>query len=127
MASTTRRSVLFSLALGAGGAALAACSGGSSGSGSSAASNSATAAPTPAKLDWWSRGTQEWNDMLMEVARTYTQQNPQITLNYGFQPSDGYTDRIITAAASDSLPDVFHLNSQDAISLASKGILQDVS
>lgn len=127
MASATRRSVLFSLAMGAGGAALAACSGGSSGSGSSAASNSATAAPAPAKLDWWSRGTQEWNDMLMEVARAYTQQNPQITLNYGFQPSDGYTDRIITAAASDSLPDVFHLNSQDAISLAAKGILQDVS
>ncbi len=127
------RRLLLSAAAGAAGAAipsavlLAAC--GSGGASRPAASGGAATGPAlgPAKLAWWSRGTQEWNEMLLEVARTYMQQNPQITIEYAFQPSDGYTDRIITAAASETLPDVFHLNSQDTISLASKGLLQDVS
>jgi multiple sugar transport system substrate-binding protein len=80
-----------------------------------------------ARLTWWSRGTQEWNEMMLEVAGAYMAAYPKISIDYAFQPSEGYTDRIITAAASDTLPDVFHLNSQDTISLAAKGVLQDVS
>lgn len=81
----------------------------------------------PAKFSWWSRGTQEWNEMMAEVGKAYMQATPGTTLEYSFHPSDGYTDRIITAAASDTLPDVFHLNSQDTISFAAKGMVQDVS
>lgn len=65
--------------------------------------------------------------MLLEIAKLYVQQNPSITLDYAFQPSDGYTDRIVAAAVSNTLPDVFHLNSQHAISLAAKGILLDLT
>jgi len=82
---------------------------------------------TAVSISWWSRGTQEWNEMMAQVGKAYMSAFPKSTLEYAFQPSDGYTDRIITAAASDTLPDVFHLNSQDVVSLASKGVLQDVS
>jgi multiple sugar transport system substrate-binding protein len=119
----TRRNMAATL--GAGGGAtvlLAAC-----GAPAKEAGGGNTANDSPAKLTWWSRGTQEWNEMMLEVAKAYMVAFPKITIDYAFQPSDGYTDRIITAAASDTLPDTFHLNSQDAISLASKGILQDVS
>ncbi|MBI3971619.1 MAG: extracellular solute-binding protein, partial [Chloroflexi bacterium] len=135
MSQATRRAVtgyLGAALLSGGGALLAAACGptgaNQSASGSSAGSaQSGQAAQAPAKLTWWSRGTQEWNEMMMAVGQEYMRQSPKITLEYAFQPSSGYTDRIITAAASDTLPDVFHLNSQDAISLAAKGILQDVS
>ncbi|MDQ3701240.1 MAG: sugar ABC transporter substrate-binding protein [Chloroflexota bacterium] len=123
---STRRSVFAALAgSGSGAFALAACGAPAKESAPSAGGRAATEAP--AKLAWWSRGTQEWNEMMMAVGNAYMQAYPKISLDYAFQPSAGYTDRIITAAASDTLPDVFHLNSQDTISLASKGIVADVS
>lgn len=122
----TRRKVLGTLAGGGCGAlALAACGAPAKEASPSTAADRGT--ETAAKLAWWSRGTQEWNDMMLEVAKTYQATFPKITIEFGFFPSDAYTDRIITAAASDSLPDVFHLNSQDTVSLASKGILYDLA
>ena len=123
---STRRIVLGTLSGGGFGAlGLAAC--GAPAKEASPATTANAGTDTPAKLAWWSRGTQEWNDMMLEVAKTYQTTYPKITIDFGFFPSSAYTDRVITAAASDTLPDVFHLNSQDTISLASKGILQDVA
>jgi len=105
-------------------AALVACGAQAPGAGQEAAQRPAAA---PARLIWWSRGTQEWNEMLLEIAKLYMQQNPHITLDYIFQPSEGYTDRIVAAALANTLPDVFHLNSQHAISLAARGVLLDLT
>jgi len=84
-------------------------------------------AAQPVRLRWWSRGTPEWNDMLQEVTQAYMRAFPHVTLDYEFQPSEGYTDKILAAAASDTMPDVFHLNSQHVISLAAKGVLLDLT
>jgi len=123
----TRRTTLGGLGGAAGVVTLAACGApAKEGSGAQGA-GSAGVNDTPTKLAWWSRGTQEWNDMMLEVAKTYQATFPKITIDFGFFPSDAYTERVIAAAAGDSLPDIFHLNSQDTISLASKGILQDMA
>jgi multiple sugar transport system substrate-binding protein len=117
----TRRSVTTFLSGLTGAVVLAACGAPTK----ETAPNPATEAP--AKLTWWSRGTQEWIDMVGSVGKAYTDANPKITLEGGFFPSDGYNDRLVTAAASDTLPDVFHIDSQNVISLAAKGIVADVS
>jgi multiple sugar transport system substrate-binding protein len=123
--SCTRRAVTASVAAFASGAALAAC--GAPGKEGAAGAGASTASDAPAKISWWSRGTQEWLDMMAAVGKAYTDANPKITLEGGYFPSDGYNDRLVTAAASDTLPDVFHMDSQNVISLAAKGIVADVS
>jgi multiple sugar transport system substrate-binding protein len=125
MNRSNRRAVMTALGGVAGALALAACGASTKESTSSGASGGASG--VPAKLTWWSRGTQEWTDMMAAVGKAYMEVNPKVTLEGGFFASDGYTDRIITAAASDTLPDVFHLDSQNTISLATKGIVADVS
>jgi multiple sugar transport system substrate-binding protein len=65
--------------------------------------------------------------MMASIAKAFTQANPQITIDGGYFPSDGYNDRLVAAAASDTLPDVFHMDSQNVISQATKGIVADVS
>jgi multiple sugar transport system substrate-binding protein len=81
----------------------------------------------PAKITFWARGTQEFTDMMAAIAGAYTQAYPQITIEGGYFPSDGYNDRLVAAAAADTLPDVAHMDSQNVISLASKGIVADLS
>jgi multiple sugar transport system substrate-binding protein len=119
----TRRTVLTTLASGAGALALAACGAPARDAGS--ANSSASTAPV--KISFWARGTQEFTDMMGAIAKAYTQANPHITVEGGYFPSDGYTDRLVTAAASDTLPDVYHQDSQNVVSLANKGVAADVA
>ena len=65
--------------------------------------------------------------MMASIATAYTQANPSVTMDGGYFPSDGYNDRLVAAAASDTLPDVYHMDSQNVISLAAKGIAADVA
>jgi multiple sugar transport system substrate-binding protein len=122
--SKTRRK-LFATTFGAAGVvALAACG---APSGQPGGGDSAAAGAAPAKISFWARGTQEFTDMMGAIAKAYTQANPKITIDGGYFPSDGYTDRLVAAAAGDTLPDVYHQDSQNVVSLANKGIAADVA
>ena len=120
-ATITRRATVGVAATGV--VALAACGAptGQSTGGASAPNN------TPAKISFWARGTQEFTDMMGSIAKAYSQQFPTITVDGGYFPSDGYTDRLTAAAAADTLPDVYHQDSQNVISLANKGVAADVA
>ena len=121
----TRRRLTATAAGGAAAALLAACgapTGQSGGGGPAAAPSSA-----PAKISFWARGTQEFTDMMANIAKAYTQAFPNITVDGGYFPSDGYNDRLVGAAAADTLPDVYHMDSQNVVSLANKGIAADVA
>ncbi|HET7767256.1 MAG TPA: extracellular solute-binding protein, partial [Chloroflexota bacterium] len=120
---STRRSTFGGWAAATGVVALAACGApaGPAGGGSTAPSTA------PAKISFWARGTQEFTDMMGSIARAYTQAYPNITVDGGYFPSDGYTDRLTAAAAADTLPDVYHQDSQNVVSLANKGIAADVA
>ena len=121
----TRRRVAGTAAGGAAAAwVLAACGAPSQGGSAGSGSNQALG---PAKISFWARGTQEFTDMMASIAQAYAQANPQITMDGGYFPSDGYTDRLVAAAAADTLPDVYHQDSQNVVSLANKGIAADVA
>jgi ABC-type glycerol-3-phosphate transport system substrate-binding protein len=121
--AATRRTALSTLVGGVGALALAAC--GAPGQQPGGGSPAADAAP--AKISFWARGSQEFTDMMGAIAKAYTEANPKITIDGGYFPSDGYTDRLVTAAASDTLPDVYHQDSQNVVSLANKGVAADVA
>jgi multiple sugar transport system substrate-binding protein len=118
----TRRGVNAAVTGGAG-ALLAAC-GAPAGQ---PAGGATTPAAAPVTLSFWARGTQEFTDMMASIATAYAGANPSVTMDGGYFPSDGYNDRLVAAAASDTLPDVYHMDSQNVISLASKGIAADVA
>src|SRR3954471_11515077 len=78
---------------------LAACGAAGSSAGGGGAPNAAANAAAPAKITFWARGSQEFTDMMASIAKAYSQANPQITIDGGYFPSDGYNDRLVAAAA----------------------------
>jgi ABC-type glycerol-3-phosphate transport system substrate-binding protein len=100
----TRRGVNGAVAGGAG-ALLASACGAPAGQ---PAGGATTPAAAPVTLSFWARGTQEFTDMMASIATAYAGANPSVTMDGGYFPSDGYNDRLVAAAASDTLPDVMY-------------------
>jgi ABC-type glycerol-3-phosphate transport system substrate-binding protein len=124
----TRRRLAGGAAGGSGAAwLLTGCGAPPSGTNAGGAGGAGGQALGPAQITFWARGTQEFTDMMAAIARAYTQAYPQVTIDGGYFPADGYNDRLVAAAASDTLPDVAHMDSQNVISLATKGIVADLS
>lgn len=118
---TRRRAIVA--ATGGPAALLAACAA----PGEPPAGGGAAPGDAPARISFWARGTQEFTDMMGGIATAYARNHPHITVDGGYFPSDGYNDRLVAAAASDTLPDVYHMDSQNVVSLAAKGIAADVA
>ena len=106
---------------------LAACSGSpaepvTSSSASAAGDGEVTGEIT---LQTWSL-TPTFTDYLNGVIKAFEQEHSGATVKLLDQPGDGYSDKVLSQAASGTLPDVVNLPPEFAFPLAKEGLLADV-
>ncbi|WP_227878493.1 ABC transporter substrate-binding protein [Arthrobacter dokdonensis] len=100
---------------------LSGCSGGSGGSGSSG-DGSINGTIT---VQTWAL-TPKFSDYLDGVKNGFEKEHPGVTVKMVDQPGDGYSDKVLSQASSNSLPDVINLPPDIALPLAKHGYLQNV-
>lgn len=71
--------------------------------------------------------TPTYTDYLQGVIDDFEQEHPDATVKLQDQPGDGYADKVLSQASSNTLPDVVNLPPDIALPLAKRGFLQDVS
>lgn len=116
----TMAAVVTTAALG-----LAGCSSSASGSGSGSGGENGTITGT-VTLQTWSL-TPKFTDYLNGVIKGFEAKYPGTTVKLIDQPGDGYADKVLSQAASNTLPDVINLPPDFALPLAQQGLLEDLS
>ncbi|MCS5486676.1 sugar ABC transporter substrate-binding protein [Curtobacterium flaccumfaciens pv. beticola] len=101
---------------------LTGCSSGSSG----ASGGGSGAIDGTITLQTWAL-TPTYTDYLQGVISAFEKEHPKATVKLQDQPGDGYADKVLSQASSNSLPDVVNLPPDIALPLAKRGFLQDVS
>ncbi|MFZ7088914.1 ABC transporter substrate-binding protein [Curtobacterium sp. RRHDQ10] len=71
--------------------------------------------------------TPTYSGYLKGVASAFEKKYPGTTVKLVDQPGDGYSDKVLSQASSNSLPDVINLPPDIALPLAKRGFLQDIS
>ncbi|WIB63192.1 sugar ABC transporter substrate-binding protein [Curtobacterium sp. MCBD17_040] len=120
-----RRRATFAAGLATAAAAalvLTGCSAGSN-SGGSSAGGDVTGTIT---LQTWAL-TPKFTGYLKGVIAAFEKKHPGTTVKLVDQPGDGYSDKVLSQASSNTLPDVVNLPPDIALPLAKRGILEDVS
>jgi len=102
---------------------ITACSSGGSGTTQSAADGKITGDIT---LQTWSL-TPKYTDYLNGVISDFEKKYPGTKVKLLDQPGDGYSDKVLSQASTDSLPDVVNLPPDFALPLAQQGYLEDLS
>lgn len=125
---TSRRTAL------AGGAGIAAL--GLAGCGMSGGGRSGSSAPAEAvegeitgeiSFQSWSLKNEKFTPYFEGVIAAFQDQNPGVTVTWMDQPGEGYQDKVLTQANSDSLPDVVNLPPDMAFPLVQGGFLLDLA
>lgn len=70
--------------------------------------------------------TPTYTGYLNGVIKDFEQAHPDAKVKLQDQPGDGYADKVLSQASSNSLPDVINLPPDIALPLAKRGFLQDV-
>jgi len=125
MRTTTRATRSRAAALLAGAAATALVLTGCSG-GSTAADNGGGEISGSITLQTWAL-TPTYTDYLNGVIADFEKAHPDAKVKLQDQPGDGYADKVLSQASSNSLPDVINLPPDIALPLAKRGFLQDVA
>lgn len=125
MRTTTRATRSRAAALLAGAAATAFVLTGCSG-GSTAADNGGGEISGSITLQTWAL-TPTYTDYLNGVIADFEKAHPDAKVKLQDQPGDGYADKVLSQASSNSLPDVINLPPDIALPLAKRGFLQDVA
>jgi multiple sugar transport system substrate-binding protein len=99
--------------------ALAGCGG----SGDKTAGDSVTGTVT---LQTWAL-TPKFTDYLNELISGFEAKYPGTKVQLLDQPGDGYSDKVLSQASTNTLPDVINLPPDFALPLARQGLLKDVS
>jgi multiple sugar transport system substrate-binding protein len=71
--------------------------------------------------------TPTYTDYLNGVVKAFEAKYPGTKVKLVDQPGDGYADKVLSQASSNSLPDVVNLPPDIALPLAKRGFLQDVA
>jgi multiple sugar transport system substrate-binding protein len=69
----------------------------------------------------------KFTDYVQGVIDGFQKQYPGTTVEWLDQPGDGYSDKVLSQAASNTLPDVTNLPPDFALPLAKQGLLADIS
>ncbi|WP_396290588.1 ABC transporter substrate-binding protein [Curtobacterium sp. KT1] len=125
MRTTTRATRSRAAALLAGAAATALVLTGCSG-GSTAADNGGGEISGSITLQTWAL-TPTYTDYLNGVIADFEKAHPDAKVKLQDQPGDGYADKVLSQASSNSLPDVINLPPDIALPLAKRGFLRDVA
>lgn len=104
---------------------LAACSSSiTSNTVSNAASNTTSTASAPVKLQFWTDSLKPtFTDYINELIKKYEAQNTNVTIEWQDLPDDAIKNKLITAIASNSAPDVVDAGATNIGILAGKGAL----
>ncbi|OIH98985.1 MULTISPECIES: sugar ABC transporter substrate-binding protein [unclassified Curtobacterium] len=94
-------------------------------SGGNAADNGGGEISGTITLQTWAL-TPTYTDYLNGVIDDFEQAHPDAKVKLQDQPGDGYADKVLSQASSNSLPDVINLPPDIALPLAKRGFLQDV-
>jgi len=106
----------------------AAFSGCSSGSGSGGSSTSSAADNTPVTINFWTISLQPtFTDYFNDLNSQYEKEHTNVTIKWTDLPYDSIQQKLITAIAGGTAPDVVNLNTQMALSLAGKNALVDLN
>ncbi|WP_026531242.1 ABC transporter substrate-binding protein [Haematomicrobium sanguinis] len=71
--------------------------------------------------------TPKFQDYLDKVISGFEEKYPGTTVKLQDQPGDGYSDKIVSQASTNTLPDVINLPPDFGVALAKQGLLADVS
>jgi multiple sugar transport system substrate-binding protein len=71
--------------------------------------------------------TPSYTDYLNGVVKAFEEKYPDAKVKLVDQPGDGYADKVLSQASSNSLPDVVNLPPDIALPLAKRGFLQDIA
>jgi multiple sugar transport system substrate-binding protein len=71
--------------------------------------------------------TPTYTDYLNGVVKAFEKKYPDAKVKLVDQPGDGYADKVLSQASSNSLPDVVNLPPDIALPLAKRGFLQDIA
>lgn len=125
MKKMTKRILSVALAATLAAGVLAGCGG----NGGTAASTTASGAATGQKvtLDFWTISLQPtFTDFFNGLIDQYEKDNPNVTIKWTDLPYDSIQQKLVTATAGGTSPDVVNLNTQLTLTLAGKGALVDL-
>lgn len=95
-------------------------------SGGNAADNGGGEISGTITLQTWAL-TPTYTGYLNGVIEDFEEAHPDAKVKLQDQPGDGYADKVLSQASSNSLPDVINLPPDIALPLAKRGFLQDVA
>lgn len=78
------------------------------------------------RFQTWSL-TPTYSEYLDGVIAAFEEEHPDVTVELLDQPGDGYSEKVLSQASTDTLPDVVNLPPDFALPLAQQGLLYDVS
>ncbi len=82
----------------------------------------------PVTVEFWTISLQPtFTDFFNGLIASYEEANPNVTINWTDLPYDAIQEKLVTAAAGGTSPDVVNLNTQMALTLAGKGALVDLN
>lgn len=74
----------------------------------------------------WSLKNDRFTPYFQDLVTSFETENPGVTIDWTDQPGDGYEEKLLQQANSDTLPDVLNLSEGLAYSLARAGQLRDL-
>lgn len=87
-----------------------------------------TKAAEPVTIEFWTISLQPtFTDFFNGLIKDYETANPNVTIKWTDLPYDSIQQKLVTAAAGGTAPDVVNLNTQMALTLAGKGALVDLA
>ncbi len=108
--------------------ALTACTGGGGGGGTDNGPIDTTGELSGTiQFQSWSLKNAKFTPYFEAVIASFQKKHPKVTVNWIDQPGDGYQDKVLSQANSNSLPDVINLPPDIAFPLAQAGKLLDVN
>jgi multiple sugar transport system substrate-binding protein len=124
--STTRRSLLAGTA-GAAALGLAGCGLGGSSESTDRSADVEGEVTGEISFQTWSLKNDTFTSFFEDLVDAFEKENPGTTVKWVDQPGDGYQDKVLSQANSDSLPDVINLPPDMAYPLAQGGFLLDLA
>lgn len=106
---------------------LTGCSGGTTASGAGSGKASGTAAGEKTKIEFWTISLQPtFTNFFNDLIKKYEKANPNVTVNWVDLPYESIQQKLVTATAGGTSPDVVNLNTQMTLTLAGKKALVDL-
>ena len=107
--------------------ALTACTGGGAAPAPAQSSSSGGALSGTVKFQSWSLKNETFSPYFEALIDSFQKENPGVKVDWLDQPGEGYQDKVLAQANSNSLPDVVNLPPDIAYPLAKAGVLLDVN